>query len=585
MAELQLQFDATLNRLRARLRRQAEQRDQELSAIGELIDNLENVLSEGALQQAMELRDQARQRLQENISLSRKEMGALERRLHACNPRINELRGWRRWGTGQAREHLCEAAEALIGLEDDPLITMQRIKQFRANWKSLDGIEGAASKALWNRFNTACERAYEPCQSYFDDQARERQANLEKKRTLCKRLEQLDTDTDWNDVDWRAMDRTWREAQNQWRKTGPVDRSERKAVDRRFNKAVRRVDAHLDKERQRSLQQRKALIRKVQQLVQAEDLQAAVEGVKQAQTQWQPTVLASRREEQVLWKQFRAACDAVFDRRQAEQQAADAERQSHLERKIELCEAIETQLGKGDEEALAQARAKIREAEQEWESIGPVPRAKQREIDHRFDNIRNRLERSLHDREQASLRAALEHLEAKARLCVRLESLLEARQAHSNDDPTDMVNQLEQDWDALPPLKPQLETSIRRRFEATRDALSAGIEARQSRRLELEANLESKKMLCLRMEIIAGVDSPPEFAQARMEYQVSRLSESLNTRALPSPQPVLEEEARWIRQQWYLLGTLPSALNDALEARFSRAAKALHQQEAYAGST
>ena len=46
----------------------------------------------------------------------------------------------------------------------------------------------------------------------------------------------------------------------------------------------------------------------------------------------------------------------------------------------------------------------------------------------------------------------------------------------------------------------------------------------------LLANLPIKQLLCLRLEIAAGVESPPEYAQARMEYQVARLSESLSGR-------------------------------------------------------
>ena len=89
--------------------------------------------------------------------------------------------------------------------------------------------------------------------------------------------------------------------------------------------------------------------------------------------QWHPTVQASRREEQALWRQFRAACDAVFARRQAEQREADVERQINLARKTALCEELEG-LTAGDSAAFGEARTRVQEAQAVWTAAGPVPR-------------------------------------------------------------------------------------------------------------------------------------------------------------------------------------------------------------------
>ncbi|MCB1776866.1 MAG: DUF349 domain-containing protein, partial [Candidatus Competibacteraceae bacterium] len=325
-AELQSEFDSLLDQLRARIQRQLQERDREWQELQEVTAQLETAIENGESQQATHLQEQARRRLKQNIGLSRAQMAQIEERLQSCAAQLGKLRDWRRWGTHQAREQLCVTVESLVGLEIDPAEIAQRIQQARDAWKALDHQEGAAPKALWKRFNATCERAYAPCQAYFEAQARERQQHFEQKSALCAQLEQFEATTDWEQVDWREADRLRRRAQEQWYKLGPVNRADRKALDRRFHKVLQRLDIHLDAERQREVQRRQQLIEQVQGVVEITDLRVAIETAKRAQAEWPPTVQASPRQEQSLWKAFRAACDAVFARRQAEYQAADSER-------------------------------------------------------------------------------------------------------------------------------------------------------------------------------------------------------------------------------------------------------------------
>ena len=570
--QLQLEFDTLLNKLRARLQRQAEQKDREWQELQELLATLEQVLEEGELQRSIELQQLARQRLQENIGLSRKQVATVEERLHACMPRLTELRGWRRWGTNQAREHLCEQAESMVGSTAGPTELAQQIKNLRTVWKNLDSTEGAASRVLWKRFDRACERAYEPCQAHFEAQHRERQRNLAKKEELCERLEKLVGETDWTQVDWRWADHNWREIQKEWRKFGPVNRADQKALERRFNTALQRLDEQLRGERENELRRRRLLIEQMQQLAASDDIQAAVETAKQAQAEWHPTVQAGRREEQSLWHQFRSVCDAVFARREAVQQAADAERQANLARKTELCEEIERLAGV-NMDAARQARKRLQEIQAEWPAIGPVPRAAIKAIEQRFVAAGEKIQRHFQELRQSGIRQELHSLHAKARLCNQLEALLALEPAA---DSAAQVSEARQLWEQLPPLPAALVEPLQRRFDTVCEALAGGGESCQSLLQTLTANLPRKQILCLRLEIAAGVESPPECAQARMEYQVARLSESLSGRETHKAGSAAEE-GRKLQEEWCLLGAAPAARNEWLERRFEQALAALGQ--------
>jgi len=566
---LQAEFDAVLEKLRVRLQKQTEQRDKELKEIQELIDALEQSLEEGRLQQAISFQDRARKQIKQNIGLSRKQMAALEERLQSCAPRLAELRGWRRWGTNQAREHLCEEAEGLIGSAEDPAVIARRVQEARAAWKALDHTEGAATKALWKRFDQACEQAYAPCQAYFEQQAQERQANLEKKEALCERVETFEAETDWDNVDWREADRFRHKAIEQWRRLGPVSRSDRKKLDRRYQAALKRLDTHLEQERERDRRRREALIQSVEALAGDPDLNAAIEAAKKAQAEWQPTVQSARRDEQALWKRFRAACDAVFERRQAERKAADDERQANLDRRTALCEELEG-LATTGEDTLRQSRARLAQIKDEWRTTGPVPRAAQKKIEQRFEAALKQVERHEKTLQRAKQQQTMTALRDRSQLCADLEKALE----DGLEEATEQIEQARQAWEVLPEVPAAAAESIQQRFERVCQALSEDTAARQALIQELTDNLEQKQMLCIRMEVVASVESPPEFAKARMEYQVQRLSRSFTQRDVADLATAKRQEALEIEQQWYSTGLLPAAQNAALEQRFLRALEA-----------
>ncbi|MDG4551213.1 MAG: DUF349 domain-containing protein [Candidatus Contendobacter sp.] len=570
--ELQNRFDSLLDQLRARLQRQVQQRDQEWGELQELTGQLETAAENGELQQATQLQDRIRHRLKHNIGLSRAQMAGIEDRLQACAGRLGELRDWRRWGVHQAREQLCATAESLIGLAAEPAEIAQRIQQVREAWKALDHHEGAAPKALWKRFNAACERAYAPCQAYFEAQAQERRRNLENKQALCAQLEQFETTTDWQRVDWREADRLRRRAQEQWYKLGPVNRADRKTLDRRFQRVLRQLDERLNAERDREFQRRQQLIQRLRTLAEGADLRGAVEAAKKAQAEWHPTVQALPRQEQALWKEFRAVCDQVFARRQAEQQAADTERQDHLQRKRDLCAEIEA-LATAEPKQLTEARARLQAIQHEWETTGPVPRVEQRALDQRFEAAARQFAHHEQALRRTKVREAFQHLHQRARLCARLEALLADPSAPAETT----LAEARETWAELPALPAALSEPMRQRFAAAVEALTdPDVAHAPALRADLERNLERKRIWCVCMEIVAGMESPPECAALRMEYQVARLSASLAGAAVKADAIY---DPRRLQEHWCLTGALPAEAEAALDARFLRALDAWRRRE------
>jgi DNA repair exonuclease SbcCD ATPase subunit len=548
-AELHQSLQQTLSALQERLEHEQEERKQTLSKLKDTLTALDQAVEEGILQKSRGLESEATELLRQLGSLPKPRLAPLEQRLYAASAKIRQLRGWQHWGNQLERENLCKEMESLIGLAADPEEIARQVRAAQAEWKRLS--EGDDSHALWHRFNNACQKAYAPCQEYFRKQAGERQQHGEQKQVVCEKLEKLAAETDWQAVaDWKALHHQVQALRKEFYESGPTDRKRRKELDSRLEAALEALDVHLQRERARNLRSRQALIEKVQALLKVEDLRQATEAAKQAQAEWQITVPAAPKQERELWKAFHAACDAVFARRRQEHAEHEQTLQQHLAQKASLCEELEKFAESGEESAIS---SHLHKARGEWEGMGMVPKSDRPAIEKRFADACRRLEQRQAEWQRRQRQRGLENLKQRAALCNRLERL---------ENPTpEAVAALRAEWDALDSAGQDAQTAraLAQRFEQAAEA------ARQGRASSAPTSqlLKQVELLCIRMELLAGMDSPPESAKARMAYQVERLSKAMSgDKAAQSP----AQEAAEIEREWYLSGAV--GMGDACEIRF-----------------
>jgi hypothetical protein len=239
------------------------------------------------------------------------------------------------------------------------------------------------------------------------------------------------------------------------------------------------------------------------------------------QQRWQEHARAlplERKSEQALWQRFRAVCDDVFQRRKETMHEADIERRAHEAAK----EAISARLEAAAADVTPATAGKLlREAQAEWQAIGPVPRAHEARVEKRYHAAVALVQQHVDQARRAAGVAQAGMLRDKLRLVHELE------QAVASADSADA------DWDArwtaLPPLDAEMERTLRTRFDAALAALRGSPGERAAYARQLEGNRDKLLHDLLRLEIGAGIDSGPEFARERLKLQVEVLQSSLKS--------------------------------------------------------
>jgi hypothetical protein len=103
---------------------------------------------------------------------------------------LAQMRDWAQWGDDQAREQLIAAAEALLGLPEQPDIEAlaASVRTLREDWKKRDATQ-PASKALWQRFDAVLARAFKPVLEFRTRRVAKEKAAAQARAALCDEIE------------------------------------------------------------------------------------------------------------------------------------------------------------------------------------------------------------------------------------------------------------------------------------------------------------------------------------------------------------------------------------------------------------
>lgn len=239
-------------------------------------------------------------------------------------------------------------------------------------------------QALWETFHELSQRAYEPCKAFFEEQARLRAQNLRQRQTLTDQLGQYEQLIDTRGLDLKELDRVLTLARNDWRRFSPVDRAANKAVQADFDAVFQRLRDRLQAEQQVFKEAKLAIIEQARALLDEPDARQATEKAKQLQRDWQQAGHLARRDEQLLWKSFRAVCDELFARREAEAEAFKADLNASKAEADDILAAMDAILTEDDPLAAAE---RFEALKTRYRALGTLPKADYKKLQERFDRL------------------------------------------------------------------------------------------------------------------------------------------------------------------------------------------------------
>lgn len=286
---------------------------------------------------------------------------------------------------------LCEQAEALF-TEPAVVEAFHKLQKLHDEWRETGPVANEYKEALWERFREASARINKRHQEFFEGIKQEQTRNLELKRGLCEQTEELTSQPFTTRKEWnRASDRLL-EIQKVWKSIGFAPKKDNNRIYERFRtacdrffEAKRAFYATVKSEMEHNLQLKYELCEAAEALRESEEWKKTTDELIALQARWKQAGAVSRRYSDQVWKRFRAACDAFFERKAKFYSEVDGEQEENLRRKLALLDEMEA--------AVQQVETydAIREFQRRWSEIGFVPIKRKDEIQKRYKAVADAL--------------------------------------------------------------------------------------------------------------------------------------------------------------------------------------------------
>ena len=282
------------------------------------LDEVESLFTKGSIKIAQK-------KVREVITKS-KELDKVPNKLrHKLNFAIGQSRYFddmSSFATNPKREELIKEITTII---ESPLENLKKqahlIHDLQTKWQLLDLSSRPASKEQWNRFNELTNKAWEPCNEYFDELKQIKINNAAQRMEIINNINQYVQDNSSNWPQPKFLIQFLRKSFEEWQKYAPVLDKDLNKLRNAYFEAKKPINDSIKKQEQIVIKAKEALIEKVNAITD-EDNDICIKKFNDLKNEWKKAGSAGRKADNKLWDKFNKSADRFFN---AKKEVIDAE--------------------------------------------------------------------------------------------------------------------------------------------------------------------------------------------------------------------------------------------------------------------
>jgi len=313
----------------------------------------------------------------------------------------------------EAKTELCKKAENLVNAKN-VVNAFNELQKLHEEWKDLGPVAKDQREPIWERFKAATSLINKKHQEYFENLKEQQKKNLAGKNDLCDSAEKIAEEKPEESSQWNALSKKMEDLQAKWKTIGFASKKDnQKIYDRfraacdKFYNAKRDYYAKFKDVMQENLKKKEDLCAEAEKLMASEDWKKTTDQLINLQKVWKSVGPVARKQSDVVWKRFRAACDAFFDKKAKHFGGEDEQFNENLTAKRALIEQIKAYVLKESKDANIAA---LREFQEKWNGIGFVPFKEKESIVKEYDEALNLNFKDLRDPEEEKKMSRLKRL-------------------------------------------------------------------------------------------------------------------------------------------------------------------------------
>ena len=340
---------------------------------------------------------------------------------------------------------------------------------------------------------------------HFAHIEKQKDDNLATKNQLLEQLRQLVDDEETTD----SLD-ALKKIQSEWKKIGQIPAGQVKTLWANYNALLDRFYDNRsiyfelkELDRKKNLEAKLELCERAEKLQEETNLKSAIKELNELHEEFRHIGPVPQEDQEALWQRFKAASDALYDRRREFIDKLKGELHENMIAKKALGDEVQAFLT-FDSDRINEWNEKTKEIlalQKKWEAIGGLPKDKAKAVNKHFwggfkgffANKNNFFKKLEGQRE--------ENLKKKEALVQEAEALKDSQEW---DKTAEGLKKLQAEWRAIGPVPEKFRNSIFAQFKKACDHF---FEQKRSKNKEVnrefEENLARKKAICEAIEKLA----------------------------------------------------------------------------------
>lgn len=275
--------------------------------------------------------------------------------------------------------------------EADVMKAFRELQLLHRVWKEEIGpVDREHREAIWNEFSEITKQMHDKREALYAEARGKETENLAIKNEIISQIIALGNEKIDSHSGWQAQIQKMEALREAFFKAGKVPAEVTEETWANFKNAVRAFNANknvfykdIKHEQHENLNKKLALVEKAKSLQDSTDFAATTPIMKKIQDDWKKIGHVPRKYSDSVWKDFKDACNAYFDRMHEARNAETSEEVEAFEKKKAFLEELKSFTLSGEHKADLDA---IKAHIATWKTFGKVP-FNRRHIEGKFNKI------------------------------------------------------------------------------------------------------------------------------------------------------------------------------------------------------
>ena len=274
----------------------------------------------------------------------------------------------------EAKKQIIERAKQLLD-HADVQFAFNELQILHKIWKEETGpVAKEFREPVWEEFSALSNAIHDKRSVLLEGLRNVEEKNYEQKLAKIQEIKNFDFSKNKSFGDWKKSIDAFEALKEEFLAIGKIPKNKNKQIwdtfkeaTKEFNSAKNNFFKEIKSSQNEAISSKKALIEEALAWKDSEDFDTATEVFKRIQAAWKKVGFVPRKQADVLWKEFKTACDAYFDRlNNVKKEGTPEEQESYNNKEVFLTKLADKEISLDNYKTLLK----------EWIALGLVPSQK-----------------------------------------------------------------------------------------------------------------------------------------------------------------------------------------------------------------